>query len=128
MNKTNAQTAYVSGKITGLLDLNIPKFKAAENLLRHLGYTIILNPHVLCSSLGAYREWHIYMRKCLGALPDADVLYLLDDWYDSRGAIIEVIMANFLRIPVMSIETMQLVPKKGLFQLIVKYYIKTLSS
>lgn len=79
------QTAYISGKITGLKDLNVPKFMAADGLLRGFGYGIVINPHVLCKSIGLNKHWHIYMRKCVGALANSDVVFLLDDWKDKIG-------------------------------------------
>jgi Domain of unknown function (DUF4406) len=117
------ETAYISGKITGLADLNVPKFKAAESLLRTC-YGTVINPHVLCKSLGVNTPWHIYMRRCIGALPDADVVFLLDDWKQSRGAMVEVIVAIFLKIPVVAIETMDEVPTRLLKIAIFKYFLK----
>lgn len=100
------QTAYISGKITGAEKKNKPKFQAAEKLLRKLGYKTI-NPHSLCSDIHPDAHWTTFMKRCLSALPSADVVVVLDDWHLSKGAQIEVEMAGNLGMTVLEIETMQ---------------------
>lgn len=97
------QTIYISGKITGAPNLNIHKFSAAEEFLKQFAY-VVLNPHTL-------RHWHdkkwwSYMRVCLREMCSATQVVVLDDWKYSRGAKIEVLVARWLNIPVLEIETM----------------------
>lgn len=101
-----AQKAYIAGKITGVKDLNIPKFQAAEKLLRKLGYQPI-NPHVICSDIHPQAAWETFMKRCLPYVIACDLVVTLDDWYKSKGAPMEVETALNLKIPVLEIETME---------------------
>lgn len=74
---------YISGKITGDDDYK-EKFKKAEERLRSKGYAV-MNPAILPDGFG-YKE---YMWICLAMLDVCDAIYMLNDWYDSRGAIEE---------------------------------------
>lgn len=98
--------AYIAGKITGVKDLNRDKFNAAERLLKELGYRVI-NPHKLCSDIHPEAHWSTFMKRCVANLPTVDKVVVLDDWYESKGAQIEVELACNLDIPVFEIETMQ---------------------
>jgi hypothetical protein len=110
---------YISGKITGLEDLNKPKFGAAEDLLKwamlefygtekcpgpHNNTHIIL-PHDLPDEHD--KNWESYMRECLKCLAVCNLMYVLDDWKDSKGALVEVFFAKVLKIPVREIETLE---------------------
>ena len=95
--------AYISGQITGLANLNKPKFTAAEMLLRKHGYNVI-NPHTICNDLPKTAPWETFMRRCIEHLPKADVLFQLDDWEKSQGAILESVIAQNLSIRVYELE------------------------
>ena len=99
-----AKTAYISGKITGLTDLNKPKFEAAEALLRSYGYKVI-NPHTICNDIHPGAEWNVFMKRCIKHLPDADIVFLLDDWQASDGSVIESVTAHQLGIQVVFLES-----------------------
>lgn len=99
-----AKTAYISGKITGLTDLNKPKFEAAEALLRSYGYKVI-NPHTICNDIHPGAEWNVFMKRCIKHLPDADIVFLLDDWQESDGSVIESVTAHQLGIQVVFLES-----------------------
>lgn len=116
-------TAYISGKVTGLPDLNKPKFAAATELLRSLGYGVVINPHVVCATLPKDSDWREYMKRCLKQLPGADLIVLLDDWHKSKGAVIEVLIALLLGIEIRDIETREIVPKRKLWLLIIKFHL-----
>jgi hypothetical protein len=93
-----SKTIYVAGKITGLPDLNKPKFDAAVRELRSRGF-IVRNPHEICDGLPE-EEWHKCMRKCIAVMMECDIVVLLDDWVFSRGAIIESNLASDIGIEV----------------------------
>ena len=97
---------YISGKITGVPDLNKPKFQAAEEFVfRHQGFVHdIVNPHKLPDDHD--KTWSSYMKECIKALCTCQHVVVLDDWEGSRGAITEVLIAKILQIPVWHIETM----------------------
>lgn len=110
MNKTPI-TVYVSGKITGLKDLNKPKFAAASVLLKkHLTdelyrRVVVVNPHCLPNNHD--KSWGAYMRVCLKALCDCERTYVLDDWKRSKGALTEVLMSKIIGVELYEIETMK---------------------
>lgn len=97
---------YISGKITG--DDNYrTKFATAENRLTRDGYDV-LNPVEVGDRLDrlyqgaglAAPTWSEYMRKCLLAISDADAVYMLRDWEESRGARLEHHIASELGIKI----------------------------
>lgn len=94
------QIFYISGKISGVKNLNKEKFEFTESRIRFIyGVdTIVFNPHNL--PVNHDGSWHGYMRTCIRYLTRANVVVLLDDWQDSRGAIIEVLLAGAMAIPV----------------------------
>lgn len=92
---------YISGAISGIPDLNRTKFSNATKQLRGLGY-IVINPHELCEGIPA-EEWDKCMRNCIRKLVDADIVVLLDDWQQSRGAQIEFTLAHQLKMKTISL-------------------------
>jgi len=123
MVKIEMRTIYIAGKITGVGLLNKPAFYAAENKLRFMGYGRVLNPHVICKELGGKSKWFLYMRKCIRSIADSDEVTVLGDWKNSRGAVIEVLIAMFLHIPVLAIETLKPIKKYVLWFHIIKFII-----
>ncbi|WP_317899453.1 DUF4406 domain-containing protein [Aurantibacillus circumpalustris] len=101
---------YLSGKITGLKDLNKPKFRAAERLildrLQYRDFFVhVFNPHDLPDDHD--KQWHSYMRECIKALVCSNKIYVLDDWTKSKGALTEVLIAKILGMPMYSVDTME---------------------
>lgn len=102
---------YLSGKITGLPDLNKPKFRSAERTIReelsgHGQYVWVVNPHDLPHEFHD-KTWSSYMRECLKALCVCNRIYVLDDWKQSRGAALELLVGLVLGIPVYEVATME---------------------
>lgn len=95
--------AYISGQISGLANFNKPKFTAAEILLRKHGFNVI-NPHIICNDLPADAPWETFMKRCIEHLPKADIVFQLDDWEESQGAILEAVIAHNLSINVYELE------------------------
>jgi hypothetical protein len=75
-----AEIAYIAGKITGDPQYG-EKFARAEKYLRILGYSVI-NPCCLPEGLG-YED---YMLICFAMVEVADLIFMLPDWKDSKGA------------------------------------------
>jgi hypothetical protein len=98
-----ANTIYISGKITGAPNQNKHKFSAAEEHLKKFA-NVVLNPHTLPANHD--KSWCSYMKVCIISLCRADQVVVLDDWKNSRGAIREVLIAKWLNIPVVDIETL----------------------
>jgi hypothetical protein len=76
--------------MTGLPDLGKAKFAAAANRLREEGH-IVLNPAELPDGMNADR----YMPICLSMVGVADMVFALDNWQDSPGAVIEIKLARY---------------------------------
>lgn len=85
------QIVYLSGKISG--DKNYKeKFEKYKKKFTAEGY-IVLNPAEI--SLPEYsNSWYQYMMVCLNLLKNADIIFLLNDYKDSTGALIELEFAK----------------------------------
>jgi hypothetical protein len=70
--------------MSGLPELNRPVFNDVEQMLREQGFTV-LNPAALPDGL-AHEQ---YMDITLAMLAQADAIYMLTGWQDSKGAVIE---------------------------------------
>jgi hypothetical protein len=88
---------YISGPISGKPDGNKPAFEHAAELIRSHGHDPV-NPHDVCANIGKDALWHDYMRKDIKALLDCDAIVMLPGWEDSRGACLEHLIAEELRI------------------------------
>lgn len=106
----NHFSMYISGKISGLTDLNKPKFETAENFLRFRFGTdsYVINPHKINHSENS--TYSSYMRKDIAAMLKCEWVIVLDDWKNSRGAIVEVLLANFLQMPVYPVHLAGITP------------------
>lgn len=74
---------YISGPMTGLLDLNFPAFHAAAAMPRQRGYDAV-NPAEISAACGD--DWHMCMRADIKALCDCDTLALMPGWQKSQAA------------------------------------------
>lgn len=81
---------YIAGRMRGLEDFGKAKFMAAEERLAGKGY-IVLNPARLPANMPIER----CMPICLAMLEQADCIYLLDNWEESEGAMLEMAYATF---------------------------------
>ena len=99
---------YLSGPISNQPDGNRGAFAAAQVYFEAQGHTV-LNPHVFCKELERTlsamdltddEKWRYFMRACIREVTKAHQLFALDGWNDSRGAMREVAVAEWLGIPV----------------------------
>lgn len=82
---------YISGAITGLDYTEVvAKFALAEERIRKLGYTPV-NP--LNNGLAKDSSWEQHMAVDIAMLMECDMIYILNDAIDSRGARIEIHLA-----------------------------------
>ncbi len=84
---------YISGPMSGLPDFNRAAFHQAAHKLRALGYEVI-NP----AEQPERTTWEEYMRHDIKLLMDCRSVVLLPGWAGSRGARIEVKLADNLGI------------------------------
>lgn len=101
--QNRAPRIYVSGRMTGLPELNFPAFNAEAARLRALGYEVVnpaeLNPSEPC--------WKACMRKDIAALMDCDWIAMLPNWQMSRGATEEHRLAELVGIQVFTADSIE---------------------
>ncbi len=87
---------YISGKITGLpIEEATALFTAAKILLEKQSHEVI-NPMELPHNHD--KSWANYMREDIAALVTCDAIFMLDNWFESAGAQIELQLAVDLSI------------------------------
>lgn len=89
---------YLSGPMSGLPDHNYPAFNEVEKVLTSYGWEVV-NP---ASNFNGATDRHRadYMRLDFTHVLSVDTLFVLPGWEKSRGARVEVLMAQELGIPV----------------------------
>lgn len=90
---------YIAGPMTGYEQLNYPAFECAAKQLRDAGYEVV-SPHEL-NPLS--RSWHDAMRVDLHALIDCDGIATLDGHEKSKGATLEIHIAQEIGLTVQPI-------------------------
>ena len=96
---------YVSGPMTGLPDFNYPAFEVARQTLADVGYDVLSptdnhHPHAANADTDT---WVWYMRQALKQVADADGVAVLPGAACSRGALLEIVVARGLALPVLSV-------------------------
>jgi len=89
---------YLSGPMTGLPDLNFPTFAEMTASLRAGGHTVT-NPAEINPEGGT---WIDCMRRDIAALMDCDTVATLPGWEHSKGARLEVLIAERLGMTVVN--------------------------
>ena len=84
---------YIAGPMTGLPEHNYPAFHAAAAKLRAQGFEVE-SPAEPGQVEGW--AWADYMRRGLQQMLTCDTIALLPDWHESRGAMIELRLAESL--------------------------------
>lgn len=87
---------YISGPMTGYAEHNFPEFERVAKALRAKGYTV-LSPHEFPN---AGKSWVDCLRYDLVRLMECSGVATLDGWSDSRGAGLEVCVAEELEMTV----------------------------
>lgn len=93
---------YVSGKMSGLKDLNQPMFESAKDLLEKAGYEVSI-PHDLTieTAIKEPKDVH-FLGRDLYELSMCDYIFMLPDWEESKGARMELFFALSYGIKVLS--------------------------
>ena len=86
-------TIYLSGPMTGMLAFNYPAFHAEAAKLRELGHCVF-NPAE--NDLPEAATWQEHMREDLQALLGCDRIHLLPNFGKSKGAMLELVVAQAL--------------------------------
>lgn len=99
-NVTNAHDGprrlYLAGPMSGVEELNYPAFNRVAAVLRHSGF-VVLNPAE--TDLGETGTWESYMRLGITQVVASDGLALMDGYGSSRGARIEMRVAQEVGLP-----------------------------
>ena len=91
------EKVYISGKITGIEEIAPMLFEHAEKYLTIMGFTPV-NPMKLNHQHD--KSWQSYMKEDVKALCECNAIYMLNNWTESKGAIIEHTIAMYLRMKV----------------------------
>ncbi len=94
---------YIAGPMTGIERLNYPAFNAAAAKLRAQGYEVE-NPAE--NDLPPGKQWHEYMRHAIPRLLTCTMVGLLDGWTQSKGALLEVEIAQRLGMYVCHVDNL----------------------
>ncbi|MCL8299427.1 DUF4406 domain-containing protein [Pseudomonas mosselii] len=95
--KQSTKRVYISGPMTGFPDFNYPAFNAAAADLRAAGVHVenpAENPKPPCGT------WLGFMRLAVAQISHCDYVVTLPGWAESRGARVEVELAQGLGLPV----------------------------
>ncbi len=112
---------YLAGPMTGIEDWNFPAFfKLEEDILKFAPETLVINPahndgptyeEALESANSKRYSWDWYMRRDLKHVLEADALCVLPGWQNSKGASLEVHVANSLGLPIYVFQDGKLIPR-----------------
>jgi len=90
--------------MTGIENMNFPAFMRAEKQLTEAGYECVNPANHGSPGPDDTRTWADFMRVDITDMLTCDGLALLDGWPSSRGAKLEVYIADQLDIPAKFLE------------------------
>lgn len=88
---------YIAGPMTGIPEMNFPAFHAVADQLRAMGH-IVINPAEINPDKSM--AWDECMRTDIAALVTCDAVHLLPGWENSKGATLELHIAERLGLKV----------------------------
>jgi hypothetical protein len=91
---------YLAGPMTGLPNFNRDAFNSMAQRMRRAGF-LVVNPTE--NGLPANAPWASHMRRDLHALLDCQGVALLPGWGSSKGALLEVSVAQSLGMQVRTV-------------------------
>ena len=94
---------YLAGPMSGLPAHNYPAFFQAEDRLRLAGY-LVANPARIEGSHETWK-WSDWMRAGIATMLRCEAVAVLEDYRDSRGAMIETELARDLGMPIEYVDT-----------------------
>jgi hypothetical protein len=94
---------YISGPMTGYAQLNFPAFTEAAERLRSMGHNVI-SPHEVIQTIPT---WEACMKEDIKQMMQADKVAVLNGWKESKGARIEVWLAEQLGMEIVDAHTLE---------------------
>lgn len=104
MSNTPKNTVYISGPMTGRPGYNYAAFREAAERWRRAGWTVC-NPAENFNGRDDLPRQD-YMRADVALLPQCSAIALLPGWEESRGARMELLIAQAMQLEVFHAETM----------------------
>ena len=89
---------YISGKITGIEKEALKLFADIEQKLKAQGH-VVINPFYLPHLHD--KKYASYMKEDIKALCDCDGILIMTNHSDSKGSMIEILIAKFLGLEIM---------------------------
>ena len=123
INIKTMKKIYISGKISGIEKQARKLFAEAENELKAKGFEPV-NPMII--SHNHDKNWRSFIKEDVKALCGCDAIFMLNNWRDSKGATIELSIANYLELDVIhqhSSDHIELLLKNQKLQLENRYVI-----
>lgn len=113
---------YIAGPMSGVEDFNFPLFFETEKKLKELGYEVVNPAHndgknleEALANAGSPEKprnsWSYYMRRDLAHVLAVDAICVLPDWRHSKGANLEVHVAQELGLPIYVLQDGELKPR-----------------
>ena len=108
MTEIRELTVYLAGPMTGYPDFNFPAFNVAAARWREK-HAKVINPAELDGGKTG-EPWEYYLRRDIPHLLSADAVAVLPGWRQSRGARLEVVIAEAMGMPLFDAEAMSRLP------------------
>jgi hypothetical protein len=118
--------AYISGPMSGMPEYNRVAFEEAAIRLRDIGYEVT-SPIELDNADGHSMDdpnlmdyyWY-FLSRDIQVIGDSkiDEMFVLEGWWKSRGARLEIFQALLLKIPVKSANTLRTYSTAGILEIL----------
>lgn len=90
---------YIAGKVSGLAPEEFHKKfnECRDEVAKHVEYGDIITPTDLCDDDW---DWDKCMETCIPVMMKCDLVVMMPDWVDSKGAKVEKKIAHEAGIPI----------------------------
>lgn len=99
---------YLSGPMTGKPDFNYPLFNSVAEELRQRFHQVINPAELKVPDPGLDKNptemWAYYLSHAIKVMLECSVIVLLPEWESSRGAVVEVNLADVLNYHVFELD------------------------
>lgn len=99
-HQVDVNVLYLAGPMSGIPDCNYPEFNAQAERLRQAGYTVH-NPAEIGDKGSQYAD---LLKADIAIILECEGIALLEGWWASKGAMLEVHIAGVLGYPVRPVQ------------------------